>query len=316
VRAAFALALALASCVADNRALLAELEASARAAPRPELDAVTGDVAKAVDGIGRPHPATLRMLPGELPAVSGLVNGRPLPLLLDTGATLVTLSAHGAQEVGLYLPPGAAARVAAPGNRTRHRIGAFETLELGGLRFGPGAATIPESAAYRFRPAGGGSRAYGIVGLTVLGRFRLRFDFARREVRLDPSPGVGAAGSLWVPVEVSGRRYWLLVDSGAERVVLEPWVALELGLIEAREAKELSQPGEGFGRARRNGVRLPGLRVASRDFGPCRVWIVHTFGEDYPKGDFRPGGLLGLAGFGKLVWTVDFAARRLRVEDP
>jgi len=316
VKAALALALALGGCVADNRALLAELEASARAHPRRELDPVALRVAGAVPALGRLRPAALRMLPGKLPAVSGLVNGHPLPLLLDTGATLVTLSAQGAREVGLYLPPGSSARVAAPGNRTRHRIGVFETLELGGLRFGPGAATIPESAAYRFRPAGGGSRAYGIVGLTVLGRFRLHFDFARREVRLDPCPGVGAAGSLWVPVEISGKRYWLLVDSGAERVVLEPWVALELGLIKAREAKELSQRGEGFGRARRNGVRLPGLSVASRSFGPRSAWIVHTFGEDYPKGGFRPGGLLGLAGFGKLVWTVDFAARQLRVEDP
>ncbi len=294
-------------CVRSNRDLADELEAAARNTPRPDLDAV------AAHGYGplppRPPLRTLRlpMLPGELPVVAGEINRQPMRILLDTGSSHVFLTGPAAHAAGLYVPPGRAVPVVAPGAATLHRNGVVESIGFGGAAFGPGVAAFPLTE--RRVPDLG--REHAVAGASVLCHFRATFDFRRREVRLEPLPRPGRPSTLTIRALVQGRPLNLLVDSGAERLVLEPRIAADLGLISPAAARKLAKTGSAAGRTRRKSVQIRTVRVAGRTFRHVAGWVVATF----PKMQGAPDGLLGLRGLGKLSWTLDYGTRRLTVEE-
>ncbi len=94
----------------------------------------------------------------------------------------------------------------------------------------------------------------------------------------------------------NGTPYSFLVDSGANHLALEPWVTRELGLKGRR-------------------VLLETVEVAGRTFKNTRARVLATFGNVKDKDGKRPAGLLGLAGFGDLVWTLDYGRKHLTVEE-
>lgn len=295
----WALLLLLAACAQSNESILAELEQQATARPDAGADALIDRSPDSVPRIGPARAITLPLGSERLPTVQGRVNGAPLPLMLDSGASLVSLSGPAARAARLYLPRRPEERAISPGFDALYRMGVFDSLDLGGLRFGRGVASVP------LRDAVSGS--YGIVGCTVLGQYRVTFDFKRRTVRLEP--GHGAGRPFFVPARIGGRTYWLLVDSGATRVYLEPWAALELGLISERAASSHGRKSDAFRSGRVTRIRIESMEVAGREFEDVAAGVVHTFGK---RG--KPAGLLGLVGLGELVWTLDFAAQTIRVK--
>jgi predicted aspartyl protease len=237
------------------------------------------------------------------------VNGVEAPLLLDTGTSQVFLSAPLARDADLYLPPSETVDAFTPGFAVPLRAGAFDTLSLGGASFGAGVALVGVREA-------GATKAYGgILGMSVLSHFRVTFDFRAREVRLEPHGQEGYSDPLLAPVELNGRPYMLMVDSGASRVFLEPWAARELGLLsEAREedhARKATDPDD----AHFTWVKVASVKLAGRTFEKVEAAVVNTFEGMASDDGHRPAGLLGLAGFGELRWTVDFAQREIRVHD-
>jgi predicted aspartyl protease len=312
-RAALLALLLLAACTRSNLALLDDLEEDARARPRAELD----DVARRL-GVIPPLPpvraVSLPMQRTRLPTVRGRVNGVEMPLLIDTGSTGVWISGEGARRCGLYVPPGKVIHATSPGFRNSARVGAFERLELGELRFGAGAATVPLAEPTGSGWTGLGTGPHGIVGCALLSHFRVTFDFSAGLLRLEPHRLAGYVNSLWTRVEVNGRPFLLLVDSGASRLVLEPWAALELGLISGSQAARHASKAETARGARFTSVRLDSVKVAGRTFRDVKGWVALTFGSDPARDGERSGGLLGLQVFGKLSWTLDFGARKLSVE--
>ncbi len=224
-----------------------------------------------------------------------------MKLILDTGASLVSLSGPAAERTGLYLPPRPEARALSPGFDARYRLGVFDRLRLGPALFLRGIASVP------LRESVGGT--YAIVGCSVLARYRITFDFKRRRVRFEPAQRHGEIFSA--AVGIGGRKYRLLVDSGATRVFLEPWAALELGLIDETEAARHDKKTESFRSGRITRIRLEDVTVAGRRFRDVPGGVVHTFG----KGPGRPAGLLGFWAFGELAWTLDFLAKTIRVKE-
>jgi len=310
--------LLLAGCVRDNRARIERLENASARLPRPELDRHLETLGWAVplrEGAG---PVVLAMEGGHTPVVRVRIDGVEMPALVDTGASLLALSGPAAEAVSLYVPRRQALAAHSPGYDPTYRVGAFSELVIGGLRFGPGAAVVPERESRWRAPAGLAEGCYGIVGCPVLGHGVVVFDFAARHVELRPVAGARPGGVLFVTARLAGREYSLLVDSGASRVWLEPWAARELELIDDAQVARLSDKGDAFGRGPNETLRLDAIEVAGRRFEHVPGGVVHTFPEGAghgPNGE-RPAGLLGLAAFGERIWTVDFPRRRLRVVDP
>lgn len=302
--------LLLAACASSHRAIVRELERRAMERPRPAADRLLargGDAAAPLLACGGPF--TLSMERGvEVPVARGRVNGVEAPLLLDTGTSQVFLSAPVARDADLYLPPSEAVDAFTPGYAVPLRAGVFDSLALGGASFGAGVALVG------VREAGADREYRGIVGMSVLSHFRVTFDFREREVRLEPHGEPGYVNPLMAPVAIDGRPYLLMVDSGASRLFLEPWAARELGLIPDERAEEHSRKALDPDDARFTWVKVKSVEVQGRKFEDVSAAVVNTFEGVVSEGGHRPAGLLGLAAFGKLRWTVDFARREVRID--
>lgn len=308
-----ALVLLVAACVQPNAVTLRELEERSRAAPRPDLDRVV-DRAGPVPLVGRGYPATLPMVQCRVPAVKGRVNDVEMPFILDTGASHVALSGPAARATNLYVPDHQPVQMMSPGYAQSHRLCVFESLKLGPSLLAPGAATVSVGETAGLSWAGLDTPRYAIVGGTVLSHFRITFDFEKRQVRLVPHGREASPITLWVPVEINGRRFRMLVDSGATRPILEPWAAVELGLLSDDEARRHQVKATAETESRFSRLTLDSVRVAGRTFRNVRGASILTFGDQPIEGE-KAGGLLGLVGFGRLVWTIDYGTRELEIED-
>lgn len=254
------------------------------------------------------------MVPGKVPAVLGRLNGVEMPFVLDTGTSVVSVTAEAARDARLYLPARPPERVAGPGHVSLNRLAAFSGLELGPNRLGPGIAGVPvDQAPHRWM--GLGTDSFAVVGCSVLSHFAVTFDFRKREVRLRPTGKPGYTENLMTTVRVNGKPLWLMVDSGATKVFLEPWAALDLDLITEARAKRHDARGASLSDALFTAFTLDVVEVHDRDFRDVDGAAVNTFGgHAKAEGGVRPGGLLGLVGFGDLVWTLDYGTKTLRLE--
>lgn len=298
----------LAGCAYSNDGILEELEAREAV---PALDA-------AIDHGGATTPAaalrevTLPMVEGKVPAVRGRLNGVEMPLVLDTGTSVVTVTAEAARDAKLYLPARAPTLTGGPGHVSTDRLCAFASLELGPNRFGAGVATVPvDQRPGRWMDLG--TESYAIVGCSVLSHFAVTFDFARKEVRLRPTGRPAYTNTLFTSIGVNGKPFLLMVDSGATAVFLEPWAALELGLISPERAKRHQTRADSASDALFSSFTLDTVAVRGRVFRDVDGAAVNTFRGEIHDG-IRPAGLLGLKGFGDLVWTLDYGTQTLRLE--
>ncbi|HEX5136981.1 MAG TPA: pepsin/retropepsin-like aspartic protease family protein [Planctomycetota bacterium] len=302
----------LAGCAYSNAEILGELEARARRAPDPVLDNVIAH--DAVPTLQAPaQTATLPMVEGRVPAVRGRINGVDITLVLDTGTSAVVIPAEAARAAAIYLPPGDPTDKVGPGHTSPCRLGAFSTVELGPNRIVSGVALVPvDDRPGRWMELG--TDRYAIVGCTVLSHFRVTFDFKKREVRLAPTGLPAYATPLLTHVRVNGRLLLLMVDSGATTVFLEPWAARDLDLISRDQMTRHDRRARSLSDAVFTRITLDRVEVGGHAFEDVDAAAVDTFGPLASSPPFRPGGLLGLTGFGDLVWTLDYGSQTLYVE--
>jgi len=301
------LALLAAACTRNNAEVFEDLANDARTDSRPDLDRVmtASDAAPLLAG---PDALTLPMERGRFPTVYGSVNGVSMPLILDTGTSITVLSGPAARAARIYMPDRPPIGVTSPGYDTPHRLGAFESLSFGDFRFGPSATSV--AARERQFAYGILGLKFAIVGSSVLSHFAVTFDYGRREVRLKRHGGEANSSVLLTEVLVNGRPMRLLVDSGANRIVLEPRVAAQLGLVTDEEATAMLGKADRESRAAGHRVTLDSVTFAGKTLEKIPGLVLHTF-EDKPG---APAGLLGLGAFGKSVWTLDYAEPRLRLD--
>ena len=174
---------------------------------------------------------------GNLPVIDGAVDGNPVGILLDTGATYSLLTHAAAERFGLNTWP-MADRMAGVGGLTAVH-GARVDLTLGG--------EVTRGVTVR---VAGERRLPGIdfvLGDDFFRQFDLEFDYARDVVRLFRAEGCrGAHLAYWdrdalgtdlerahlavVTLRVNGRPARAMLDSGASFSVVSTRLAEALGL--------------------------------------------------------------------------------------
>ncbi len=307
-------ALFLSGCVSrDNRPSIEALERAAVLAPQAELDARIRAAGPYLP-VGELRRLRLPMLRGDVPIVQGSINGIAMPFLLDTGTSHVVVSGPAAAASGLYLPAGKATSLVTPGYDARFRAGAPQTISLGDMQFSGGIAIVPERENSHMRRLGLRSERHATLGASVLSNFRVTFDFGRREVILEPSGAAPFAGVLWAKVAIDGQECLMLVDSGANGIFIEPSFALNLGLIDAKEAQRHSRKAFTAGSAPFTLVHLQRLQLQGREFPGLSAQVVNLV-DGAVSGGLPRAGLLGFAALGPHRWVVDFPKRRLILQE-
>jgi len=204
----------------------------------------------------------LRMVRGRLPVVEVRLEDRgPFEFLLDTGSTATVVRSDLATSLGIG--KGRVAAVGTPlGGRALPR-GEVLSLSVGGLHYGPLPALVSNLEEVSRIDRG----IQGILGLDWLGSFDFLIDYEKRRLAIyETGPGDVhpesvryrlERGRILVPI---GRKpVWLILDSGAEGLVLSEGS----GLAIERSARELTRITTVAGSGLLRTGRLPRLRAGS-----------------------------------------------------
>ena len=141
--------------------------------------------------------------------------GRPLRLVLDTGARSIAIDARAAKDLGLEPLAATGIEGFGEGETGQSRLDLAKTLEIGAVRF--------ENCPIDVTPHTIVQGADGILGIGLLEAFRMRIDPKARVMELTPagagSPSaaqtIGLRNLLLVRTGVSGKPGWFLIDTGA-----------------------------------------------------------------------------------------------------
>lgn len=197
---------------------------------------------------------------GFLVVVEGQIGGtlQHQNFVVDTGTAPSILNLRVARQLGLALSP---AKFAALGEESSIQAAQLPELQVGPLavRATPFLVADLSSAENNWKMP-----IAGILGLDVLGKMSFRLDYENHLLQFGEVSGEGIAvkfsGQEYLaiaPMRINGRTFRMLVDTGAERLVLfgnKP----ATGLIEVAQRGEL--PGNGVAGA--VGVRaLPAVEV-------------------------------------------------------
>jgi predicted aspartyl protease len=187
------------------------------------------------------------------PIVTLFANGRPVTLLLDTGAETTVLTPAAAARVGAQRP-------VVEFQRQLHSLaGSLETSEVELRSFTAGGVAIPwrrVRVAPVNMPAIFAGPLDGVVGADTLSSFDVDLDLTQYRMILyqrqtcpeakpawtGPYTGIAAGRSkgdhLFFPVQLDGRMIDAFVDTGAQMTVLSTRVAVALGVSESALAHD------------------------------------------------------------------------------
>jgi hypothetical protein len=257
-----------------------------------------------------------------IPAISGAVNGGPIPLILDTGnAFPLLLDASSAGELEIPVVKGARARGTGIGGNVDVLMARYHSVDLGGRpALGDGVAGVfLHSYRKTFAGVTVSETPLNLLGLPLLEQFSfVALDAPAEEIRLGykranhpPANAVGipftiSDGRMWLVLRIAGTEVRAFFDSGCgsglrlpEAVVKKlPKAALKSQLLRKRKAMgvggvETEQVGQ------LHGAYLGQVRIEPLEF------------------DTSPGtteALLGWAPFKKNRITIDFIRRKIWVE--
>jgi predicted aspartyl protease len=124
-------------------------------------------------------------LQGGAPMTTIRVEGRPVEVMIDTGATgVLALSARVAQDVGLLAPgrPVSSARSVSLGGLSVDRIVQARSVEAAGV-------TLRDAPVQIYAPSSSGPIPQGLLGAGFLRRFRMALDLEGKRLLL-ARPGV------------------------------------------------------------------------------------------------------------------------------
>ena len=194
--------------------------------------------------LGEITVATLR----NAPIVTLSANGKPVTLLLDTGAEWTILTPAVAQRIGATAP-----RIEFP-RQIRGLSATLGTREVELRSFAAGAVVIPwrrvRVAAVNM-PSVFSGLLDGVVGADTLSNFDIDLDPGRHQLAFytkqscpDAAPawkepylriptGRSFSNHLFFPVQLDGHRLDAFIDTGAQLSVLSTRAAAALGVTEA-----------------------------------------------------------------------------------
>jgi predicted aspartyl protease len=169
-------------------------------------------------------PFTVETSPNRLGLVKASVTiaGHLIPMILDTGANLSTLSRSTAADLGLKLSPGQATMEGISGNTIPVHTAVIPELQFGKAVFRNLAVIVVEDndmfiPAVQYRLPG----SLGFPVLSALGKITF-FSNNRFGVGLQPSPGRPVKGNLFlqrltpiVAARIRGKQELFTIDTGA-----------------------------------------------------------------------------------------------------
>lgn len=246
--------------------------------------------------------------------VRGALNGREVRLLLDTGASFVTVSPAVAGMVGLRKTR--KAQFGAFGDeRGSARLGIAESVVVG--------PAVAEKVPIFIMPIPPVFHADGFLGVSFLRQFAFRLDYQQELLSFAPPgnstfAGVGSSvsmqedGRLTIQAQVDGAPARLVVDTGAgQGLILQSWFVEEQKLRE-RYPKRLNvvTGGSLLGLMRGEITRLQALKLGD-------YTLTNVFVEFSAITNARRGNIAGYVGAGVLRrfnLAFDLAGRCLRIE--
>ena len=223
------------------------------------------------------HPVEVPMDRGVsgLPTIRMSLNhGKPVRFIADTGAQLSVVEAETALAVkaDVYAPSDGTLRVQGIGGEERVWLARFASVRLGAMEFSDLVTILRrESSALHFGGVRVGGFEVNLLGAPVLSAFSfVSFDYrAKRMMFSGAAPFVPSRGAVrvpmemreslpYVPVQINGRTYSALVDTGArDQLFLNEQVVRELHLESAaRSGGTFKAAGLG-GMIRGRTFRLP-----------------------------------------------------------
>ncbi len=236
----------------------------------------------------------------------GQMNG--LRFLLDTGSTHTMVDRKLAKRLGLTLQPAQLLNV--------DRAVRVQRTEVPALEFGPihlhNFAVMVADLSYF---ASFATHVDAVIGLDILRRSNFTVDYAAGKVYFGgishgafEVPMTADANCLTVPVEIGGRSFRLLVDTGAKELVL--YEARTRGRIPALQIN-----GEAYGLSLEGRVASKTASLPATELGPAEIERT-AFLVNGPNKNALPGvdGYLGAAALKARRISFDFSARRLRWE--
>lgn len=275
---------------------LALAAAAGAAAQEPAPDAVLADL------------PFLEAQPNQIKVDLGPEGGRPLPLLIDTGALQSFATAGGARELGITLR-----RNKQTPYRRETRLGRALELHVDTRRGDTGEAR-------------GGD--YALAGASFLARYVVEIDFPRRRVRfLDPEryqvPASDPAATVLpmrpgtpqpiVEIEVGAVRLPAILATGAPGTLILPggWAADPAAgiTIDAEQTAKLELPP---GSAPMQAARAALVRCGG--FGERDVPMLVAPDGVWSQGP-RSEALLGVDFLKRFVLRIDYPRRRLWIRD-
>jgi tetratricopeptide (TPR) repeat protein/predicted aspartyl protease len=200
---------------------------------------------------------------GSEPIAEVKINGRPVRLIVDTGAFFSTLDVDAFDKFDLKrTQSGFGQQVRGVGGSEQMATGRAATFELGGYKL----------ENYEFVVVSRFGAADGLLGENILGGLDSEYDFANGDVRLFRTENCSKSNlAYWaadkavttVPLlhlgenehgqpigkaKVNGREIRVMFDTGAERSVLKRSTAEKLGFSPTGEGVTDGGSGSGIGR--------------------------------------------------------------------
>lgn len=279
---------------------------------------MTGDRARIL--FERPWPA---------PLVEVKLNGTTVVMLVDTGTPGLLVDRQAAALHGVTLLAGQRLQPWG-GTRVAVRNASVRRLELGGIRIEgvPAGVLSLHKLSIEVNPQA--APVSGVIGVDVLRRFDVTFDYRRRRLELAPlgwAAGVQGARvpfDLWGEGEITtwgaiqgGRRMAMLLSTGlpgggvgAPDVVFE-----EHGLKPGGVSKALRGMGEWLNARPWAQVGVPSLTLGPIAFNRLPGWAGAMDASEMWRHGVRRDALLGPGILARRRMTIDWTRRELVFEE-
>ena len=215
---------------------------------------------------------------GGLLVVPVGINGQWVHLIVDSGAERTTISETTALRLGLRHDSRHATRIVGIGGETATKDVIIERLVMGGVRF---PLNRIATGQFSFESAHG-INADGLLGADILLAFALDFDVPERTLTLYRNRMCSGLAPPWkqafveiqgiramkdrllVPMQFDGVAGFAILDTGAEKDMIGPAMALRMGLTDQVLDHDPRSRTQGVG-----GVAISRLhRISRLQIGP------------------------------------------------
>ncbi|MEE2888326.1 MAG: retropepsin-like aspartic protease [Planctomycetota bacterium] len=243
------------------------------------------------------RPIDAKLVATIWPSVLCGFRGKDRLCILDTGSTMSTLSRSVAELVGVTDVRDFGMVRDSLGRKHGAHIGVLKSLSMGGVKLSVLPVLVVEDERLALRDPFGGPEnpPMVVLGLDVLSRFRVVFDFSREVVRFDRPGGMvpGHAedsllveGCLVFPMRVDAVDMWFILDTASSHSSLTEAGLAALPGGERRVVPDYRRPKSLAGRGfisrkvesmvlQSSGVRFAGVEMPVVERLTSGVFPVH-----------------------------------------